>query len=311
MDKKLISICIPILNEQENIELIYKKVTSIFDKLKDKYYYELIFTDNNSSDKSFEIIKKLNQSDKNVKCYSFSNNIGKERSLLNGYKLANGSAAIQLDCDLQDPPELIDEFIKKWEEGYDYIYAVRTNRKENFILNKFRKLFYRLINFLSHSELKNDVGDFSLVDKKIINAIKTLDERDTYLRGFIYSLGYNSFGIEHTREQRLAGKTKFSFLNYIGEAFKGITNHTIAPLRIATIFGLVISIIAVVGVVYYGINKIIDPTSSPAGFTTQMFILLITLALNSIFLGIIGEYIGKIYNQLKKFDKTIIIKKID
>ena len=100
-------------------------------------------------------------------------------------------------------------------------------------------------------------------------------------------------------------------MNYIGEAFKGITNHTIAPLRIATIFGLVISIIAVVGVVYYGINKIIDPTSSPAGFTTQMFILLITLALNSIFLGIIGEYIGKIYNQLKKFDKTIIIKKID
>lgn len=311
MDKKLISICIPILNEQENIELIYKKVTNIFDKLKDKYYYELIFTDNNSSDKSFEIIKKLNQSDKNVKCYSFSNNLGKERSLLNAYKLANGSAAIQLDCDLQDPPELIDEFIKKWEEGYDYIYAVRTNRKENFILNKFRKLFYRLINFLSHSELKNDVGDFSLVDKKIINVIKTLDERDTYLRGFIYSLGYNSFGIEHIREQRLAGKTKFSFLNYIGEAFKGITNHTIAPLRIATIFGLVISIIAVVGVVYYGINKIIDPTSSPAGFTTQMFILLITLALNSIFLGIIGEYIGKIYNQLKKFDKTIIIKKID
>jgi polyisoprenyl-phosphate glycosyltransferase len=311
MYKKLISVCIPILNEEDNIELIYKKIIHIFEKYKNKYDYEIIFTDNKSSDDSFNIIKKINETDKNVKCYSFSNNIGKERSLINAYKLAKGDAAIQLDCDLQDPPELIENFIKKWEEGYDYVYAVRKNRKENIILKNLRKVFYRVINFLSHSELKNDVGDFSLIDKKIIEIIKTIDERDTYLRGFIYSLGFKSFGIEHTREKRFAGKTKFTFFKYISESFKNITNHTIAPLRIATLFGLIVGIVSVASLVYYFIQKVIDPTSSPAGFTTQILIMLIILAVNSIFLGILGEYIGKIYNQLKKFDKTIIIKRIE
>ena len=155
------------------------------------------------------------------------------------------------------------------------------------------------------------MGDFSLVDKKIIDIIKTIDERDTYLRGFIYSLGFKSCGIEHTREKRFAGKTKFTFFKYISDSFKNITNHTIAPLRIATLFGLIVGIISIVGLGYYFFQKVVDPTGSPAGFTTQIFIMLIILALNSIFLGILGEYVGKIYNQLKKFDKTIIIKRIE
>ena len=311
MNKKLISICIPILNEEDNIELIYNKILCIFNKYKNNYDYEIIFTDNNSSDKSFEIIKKINEIDKNVKCYSFSNNIGKERSLINAYKLAKGDAAIQLDCDLQDPPELIENFIKKWEEGFDYVYAIRKNRKENIILRNLRKVFYRVINFLSHSELKNDVGDFSLIDKKIIEIIKTIDERDTYLRGFIYSLGFKSYGIEHIREKRIAGKTKFTFFKYISDSFKNITNHTIAPLRVATLFGLIVGIISVASLGYYFFQKLVDPNSSPEGFTTQILITLIILALNSIFLGILGEYVGKIYNQLKKFDKTIIIKQVE
>lgn len=311
MEKKIISICIPILNEEENIQSIYEKIKNIFIKYEQVYQYEIIFTDNNSSDNSFEIIKKINLTDKNVKCFSFSNNIGKERSLINAYKLANGSAAIQLDCDLQDPPELIDEFIKKWEEGYDYVYGIRKNRKENFVIKNFRKAFYRIINFLSHSELKNDVGDFSLIDEKIIKIIKSIDERDTYLRGFIYSLGFKNYGIEHVREERIAGKTKFNFFKYILESFKNITNHTIAPLRIATLFGITVGLISVAGLVYYFIKKLIDPAGSPQGFTTQMFVMLILLASTNIFLGILGEYIGKIYNQLKKFDKTIVIKKIE
>lgn len=311
MEKKIISICIPILNEEENIQSIYEKIKNIFIKYEQVYQYEIIFTDNNSSDNSFEIIKKINLTDKNVKCFSFSNNIGKERSLINAYKLANGSAAIQLDCDLQDPPELIDEFIKKWEEGYDYVYGIRKNRKENFVIKNFRKAFYRIINFLSHSELKNDVGDFSLIDEKIIKIIKSIDERDTYLRGFIYSLGFKNYGIEHVREERIAGKTKFNFFKYILESFKNITNHTIAPLRIATLFGITVGLISVAGLIYYFIKKLIDPAGSPQGFTTQMFVMLILLASTNIFLGILGEYIGKIYNQLKKFDKTIVIKKIE
>tara|TARA_A100000164_G_C21937405_1_gene788761 strand:- start:1396 stop:2331 length:936 start_codon:yes stop_codon:yes gene_type:complete len=311
MEKKIISICIPILNEEDNIDLIYAKIKSIFKKYNQIYQYEIIFTDNNSTDKSFEIIKNINLTDKNVKCYSFSNNIGKERSLINAYKLAKGSAAIQLDCDLQDPPELIDKFIKKWEEGYDYVYGIRKNRKENFLMKNLRKVFYRLINFLSHSELKNDVGDFSLIDEKIITILKSIDERDTYLRGFIYSLGFKSFGIEHVQEKRTAGKTKFNFFKYILESFKNITNHTIAPLRIATLFGITVGLISIFGLIYYFIKKLIDPMGSPQGFTSQMFIMLILLASTSIFLGILGEYIGKIYNQLKKFDKTIIIKKVE
>ena len=182
--------------------------------------------------------------------------------------------------------------------------------KKTFLIKNLRKIFYRLINFLSHAELKNDVGDFSLVDKKIIEILKSIDERDTYLRGFIYSLGFKSFGIEHTRNDRIAGNTKFNFFKYVSESFKHITNHTIAPLRIATLFGLII-FFSFIGFVYYFIQKIFDPTSSPQGFTTLVFLMLLILALNSIFIGIIGEYVGKIYNQLKKFDKTVIIKKIE
>ncbi|WP_440938064.1 glycosyltransferase family 2 protein [Candidatus Pelagibacter sp.] len=309
--KKIISFCIPILNEEENIRPLYEELIKILEKYKNVYSYEIIFTDNKSTDNSYKIIQEINSIDKNVKCYSFSNNMGKERSLINAYKFSSGDAAIQLDCDFQDPPELIDNFIKKWEEGYEYVYAIRKNRKENFLIKNLRKIFYRLINFLSHAELKNDVGDFSLVDKKIIEILKSIDERDTYLRGFIYSLGFKSFGIEHTRNDRIAGNTKFNFFKYVSESFKHITNHTIAPLRIATLFGLIISFFSFIGFVYYFIQKIFDPTSSPQGFTTLVFLMLLILALNSIFIGIIGEYVGKIYNQLKKFDKTVIIKKID
>ena len=311
MKLKIISVCIPILNEEDNIVPIYNKIKNIFKKYDQVYSYEIIFTDNNSSDKSFEIIEQINSLDKNVKCYSFSKNIGKERSLFNAYKFAKGSAVIQIDCDFQDPPELIDEFIKKWEEGYDYVYGIRKNRKENFLIRNLRKVFYRIINFLSHTELKNDVGDFSLIDVKIINIIKTVDERDTYLRGFIYSLGFKNYGIEHLRERRIAGKTKFTLFKYILESLKNITNHTIAPLRFATFFGITVGVMSIFASIYFFIKKLLDPTASPQGFTTQIFILLVLLASTSIFMGILGEYIGKIYNQLKKFDKTVVIKKIE
>lgn len=298
--KKVISIIIPVFNEDKNIVPIYKALLPIIESYKKKYTFEILFTDNHSSDDTFKIILSLHELDSRIKLLRFSRNFGYQKSILTGYLNASGDAAIQIDCDLQDPPDLIRNFLDAWEKGYLVVYGVRKTRKENFIIKLFRKLFYRTINFLSEDNLPLDAGDFRLIDRKIIEILGKIDDAQPYLRGAISSMGYKQLGIPYDRQAREKGKSNFKFRDLFGLAFDGILNHSIVPLRMASIFGLLISLTTIVLIIIYSLGKVYFDLNWPSGFTTLVVISLFGISLNALFLGIIGEYLGRIYKQIKK-----------
>ncbi|MCE9599036.1 MAG: glycosyltransferase family 2 protein [Spirochaetia bacterium] len=304
--KKLLSIIIPAFNEADNIERTYKVLLETLKTLARKYDYEIIFTDNHSTDDSFEILQRLGRLDRRVKAIRFSRNFGYQKSILTGYLNASGAAAIQVDCDLQDPPEIIIEFVRKWEQGAAVVYGVRRTRKENWLINTLRKLFYRIVAVLSEDTLPVDAGDFRLVDRKIIEELKRMEDATPYLRGAIATMGYEQIGVPYDRAERDIGESKFSFSGYFKLAVDGIVNHSVIPLRIATYVGLVISVITFLAIIVYILLRIFVGANWPSGFTTITIFLLLSISLNALFLGVIGEYLARIFKQVKKRSLTLV-----
>ena len=310
-EKKTISIVIPVFNEEENIPNAYDRVLSVVEQYKDKYNTEILFTDNHSSDNTNDLLTEIAAKNNSVKVIRFSKNFGYQQSILAGYVYSSGDAVVQLDCDMQDPPELILDFINYWEEGYEIVYGIRKSRKENFVINNIRKLFYKLIQTLSNDNLPMNAGDFRLIDKKIVEILRDLDKNKIYLRGLIASFGFKQKGIEYDRERRKKGLSNFKLADLFGLAFDGILNHSMLPLRLASIVGILISLITIFGSLGYLIIKVYYPNTWPPGFATTTILILISISLNGLFLGIIGEYIGRIYNILKKRPNVIIEKKLN
>lgn len=306
MGKRLISIVIPVFNEEENALPCYTAVKAELEKLADRFEYEFIFTDNRSKDRTFELLKQIAERDSRVRVARFSRNFGYQRSIFTGYCLAQGDCAIELDCDLQDPPQLISDFISKWEEGYEVVYGIRKTREETWFLEQIRKVFYWLIRFLSEEELPLNAGDFRLVDRKVLDQLKRLYDAAPYLRGTIASMGFNQIGIPYERRKRSRGRTKFGLSSLVSLALDGIVNHSIVPLRCATFTGFLISF----GLLFYflalGILSVFFHFSWPRGFATISILILISITLNALFLGIIGEYLGRIYHQVKRPPITVI-----
>jgi len=308
--RRLITICVPVFNEELNIEPLYAALQPIMDQLSDRYDFELLFTDNHSTDHTFEALERLAARDVRVRAIRFSRNFGFQRSIATGYANARGDAAIQIDCDLQDPPALILEFVRKWEQGYKVVYGVRSSRKESWWMNFVRKMFYRIIDSLSEDELPLDAGDFRLLDRCVLDELQKFEDNQPYLRGTIASLGFDQIGIPYDRAERQRGQSKFSFGELIGLALDGILNHSVVPLRIATYLGLAISLLTFLGIVAYGIGRLFLGKNWPPGFATLIVLILGSLSLNALFLGIIGEYLGRIYRQVKRRPLTIIEREI-
>lgn len=304
--KKLVSIIVPVLNEEGNVERLYEAVTQVMVDLEVRYDYELIFTDNHSSDSTFAKIEQLAAKDPRVSGFRFSKNFGFQRSILTGYMKTSGDAVIQIDADLQDPPELIPEFIEKWEEGYDVVYGVRRSRQEGWLIALARRTFYKLIDLLSEDDLPRDAGDFRLVSRRIVELLGQVDDYHPYLRGLIASLGFEQLGIPYDRARRTSGESKFSIPRLIGLAVDGILVHSVIPLRIATFVGLAMSLVMMLGILGYGLSRLVFGVDWPAGFATTTVLLLLGITLNGLFLGIIGEYLGRLYQQAKKRPITII-----
>ena len=310
-NKKLVSLIIPVFNEEENITPLYEALAPILKQHKDQYDFELIFTDNHSTDSTFSRLSELQERDPRVRAFRFSRNFGYQKSIFTGYLKARGDALIQLDCDLQDPPELITEFLKHWEDGCAVVYGVRRSRKESAVLHYARKLFYRLADYLSADELPVDVGDFRLIDKKIVAVLRQVDDAQPYLRGMIAAMGFRQHGIPYDRHNRERGTSNFRFKDLVGLAIDGILNHSIVPLRIATFVGIAISIITFLAIIGYSLAKLFLGTSWPAGFTTIAVLILAGISVNALFLGIIGEYLGRIYQQVKKRPLVIVESELD
>lgn len=309
--KTLISIVSPVYNESENIDRLYQAITHEADKLKDQYDFEFLFTDNCSEDDTFEKLAKLAETDSRIRVIRFSRNFGYQRSILTGYLNARGQAAIQLDADLQDPPSMISEFLEEWRNGYDVVYGVRRGRDENPAMEKTRKLFYWVVDALSEQSIPRNAGDFRLVGRRVIEELRRLDGGTPYIRGTISEIGFAQIGIPYKRDDRTAGKTKFNFTRLITFAIDGILNHSILPLRLAAFVGIGCSIVTLLGIFYYSFWYLIGGADWPAGFATTTVLLLFSISLNALFLGIIGEYLGRLYINSKGMPITIIDKEID
>lgn len=306
MNRKLISLVVPMFNEEENVVAFFDAVRAVILPLELQYDFEFIVTDNHSTDATFRLLREIAGRDPRVKVIRFSRNFGYQRSILTGYLRARGDAAIQLDADLQDPPEMIPDFLRKWEEGYKVVFGVRRERRESAFRTGLRKIFYRVIDYLSEDELPHDAGDFRLIDRALLAELRQMDDRQPYLRGSIAAMGFEQFGIPYDRPERLRGKSKFSWGDLVKLALDGILNHSTVPLRIASYSGMVISCLTVVGIFVYGIGRLVLGRDWPAGFATTTILILFSLSLNALFLGIIGEYLGRIYLQVKKQSLTIV-----
>ena len=304
--KKLISIVIPVLNEEPNILLCYRAIAETMSGVADNYDYEMIFTDNHSTDNTFKLLQDLCKQDKKVKLIRFSRNFGYQKSILTGFLYAKGDAAIQLDCDLQDPPKLIPDFLGYWETGYKVVYGIRRQRRENYLLTSVRRLFYVVVNKLSEDSLPLDAGDFRLIDRSVINALRFTRDSDPYLRGAISSIGFQQIGIPYDRSERKHGNSKFGSAAMFRLAVAGILNHSVIPLQLATYMGLFISIIMFILATVYFVGRITFGSDWLPGFATTTILILLSFSLNAIFLGIIGTYVGRIFSEVRRRPLTIV-----
>jgi glycosyltransferase involved in cell wall biosynthesis len=304
--RKLISICVPVYNEEDNVEPFYDRMSAVMATLADRYDFEILFTDNHSEDATFERLAELSARDPRVRVIRFSRNFGFQRSILTNYVNTRGDAAIQLDVDLQDPPELIVQFLDLWETGYKVVYGIRRSRPdESAWLHSARKVFYRLIDLLSEDQLPHDAGDFRLIDRCVVDQLKMISDQQPYLRGLIASMGFRQFGIVYDRAARERGSSKFNLVRLTGLALDGILHHSIVPLRLATFFGVAMSGVAALGGLYYFLGRLFFREDWPQGLASTTILILFSIGMNALLLGIIGEYIGRIYKNVKTMPITI------
>jgi dolichol-phosphate mannosyltransferase len=304
--RPLVSIVVPVYNEEANILPFYDAVVKVTERLDSTYRFEFVFTDNHSTDATFALLRDLALRDQRVRAFRFSRNFGFQRSIMTGYTQARGDAAIQMDVDLQDPPELIVSFLEEWQNGADVVYGVRMKRPESWFISTQRMIFYRLIDRLSEEKIPLDAGDFRLISRRVIDLLKSFEDAHPYLRGTIATLGFKQVGISYNRNARLRGESKFPFSKLLSLAIDGILNHSIVPLRISTYFGLLVSIVTLISVGGYAAAKLIYGSQWPAGFATLAALILASISINAMLLGIIGEYLGRMYRQQKRQPLTII-----
>lgn len=304
--RPLISICVPVLNEESNLHALYETACRDLAPLAGRYDLEFIFTDNHSNDRTFAILHEMARHDSRIRVFRFARNVGFQKSILTGYLQSRGDAVVQIDCDLQDPPALILKFVEAWEQGYHVVYGVRKSRPEGFLIRTAREIFYWLVDKLSEHPLPRQAGDFRLVARPVIEAVRHMDDAFPYLRGVIAGLGYNQIGIDYAREERRTGVSKFNLRGLTALAFDGILATSIVPLRIAVYLGLFVSLLAAAATVFYLVRFFLQGQTWPSGFATLVLLLTFSIGINSLFLGIIGEYVGRLYVQSKRNPISLI-----
>ncbi len=308
--KPLISIVVPVYNEEQTIPVFYPAVLEVIEPLGAEYNFEFIFTDNHSTDRTPQLLADLALRDDRIRAFRFSRNFGYQRSILTAYLKSSGDAAIQLDCDLQDPPQLIPLFLQTWRQGSDVVYGVRKSRLEGRRWTYARKLFYWLVDFLSEDPIPRDAGDFRLISRRVIEELRRINEPSPYLRGTIATLGFRQTGIDYARQARTIGSSKFSFYDNIKLALDGIVNQSVVPLRMATYVGTSVALLTVIASLGYILAYYTVGFRAPAGFTTTTVLILGSLGVNAMLLGIIGEYLGRMYLQMKNRSITIIEREL-
>ena len=297
---KKISISSPCFNEEDNVEICYQTIKELFEGPLKGYEREHVFVDNASTDKTVEILKRIAADDPAVKIVINARNFGVFRSAFNGLKYTTGDAVIVLlPVDLQDPPELIPEFVTLWEQGYEVVAGARTDRNEGFWMTRARSLFYRIVNRLSDFEISPNVGEFQLLDRKVMNALLMHEDQYPYIRGIISSLGFKRIIVPYAWKVRERGQSKHNLPMLLDQAMNGIFSFTRAPMRACTISGAVIAAFSIAFSIFSVIAYLIAPDAAPRGVTTIIASLFFLSGVQLLFIGILGEYVTSIHNQVR------------
>ena len=295
---KKVTILIPCYNEEQSIPLLYQELSSLIDNHQ-AYDWEILFVNDGSKDNTIHLIKQLSHQDHRIAYVDLSRNFGKEAAMLAGFDYATGDCMVIMDADLQHPPHLIPEMLKYWEEGYDDVYAKRTTRgKESWLRKNLSLLYYKLLQKTTRVEILQNVGDFRLLDRKCIDTLKQLRESERYTKGMFCWIGFNKKEIEFEQGDRVAGQTSWNYLGLFNLAIEGITSFTIAPLRLSTMIGIIVSLIAFIYMCVI-IAKTLIWGEDVQGFPTLMVVILFLGGVQLLSLGIIGEYLGRIFHETK------------
>ena len=296
---KLITIIIPAYNEEQSIEALYDKLCQLMDS-HTEVGFELLFVNDGSTDHTQEVLERLAAADQRVAYVKLSRNFGKEAAMLAGFDHACGQCAVIMDADLQHPPHVIGEMLQWWEQGYEDVYARRRTRgKEGRLRRWLTMKFYRLLARSTRFDVLQNVGDFRLLDRKCIDALRQLRETERYTKGLYSWIGFRKKEILFDQEERRYGESHWSFMQLMGLAVEGITSFTTAPLRLATIMGFITGIGAFIYLIYTFVKALVygDPV---AGYPTLICVMLFLGAVQLICLGIIGEYLGRVFNESKR-----------
>lgn len=297
--KKLISIVVPAYNEEQVLPIFHERLSRVIDRLTD-YFWEVVFVNDGSKDRTQQCIEEIRSRDERVTSVNLSRNFGKEIAMAAGFEHAHGDAVVVIDADLQDPPELIEEFLHTWEIGYDIAYARRTHRDgETWLKKATAAYFYRIMGRISNVQIPADTGDFRLMSRRAVDALLQLREHHRFMKGLFAWIGFPSKAIDYRREPRAAGKTKFNYWKLWNFALEGITSFTILPLKIASYIGVLVSITAFFAGAYILIKTLLWGDPVP-GYPTLMITILFLGGVQLLFIGILGEYLGRIYNETKR-----------
>lgn len=307
--KKLISIVIPAFNEEEVVDELAKRLKTIMAE-NSAYDFEAIIVENGSKDTTFEKLVKINKEDKRFKIVQLSRNFGCDGGITAGLNYAKGDAAVIMNADLQDAPEIISKFIRKWEEGYEIVYGIIQKRLGVSFLRKFLSAsFYKIINKLTNNVIPEGASDFRLMDKKVYSVVNQMQERNRFLRGIVAWSGFKQIGIHYDRPPRFAGRSKANFLTVLKVAMNGIFSFSYFPLRLVTALGVLVSIGSfITGAIEIGLYLKYGRTVP--GFTTTILIILFLFGILFFILGIMGEYLARIYDEVKQRPNYIVRKEI-
>jgi polyisoprenyl-phosphate glycosyltransferase len=308
--KRLVTISVPVLNEAENVEPLMRRLRAVAEAHR-RYDFEFLFTDNASTDATFERLASQARADSRVRVIRFTRNFGFQISILTNYLHARGDAAIQIDADLQDPPELFGDFLAAWEQGYKVVYGIRRSRPENPVLSVARKVFYRTLAKLSAVELPVDAGDFRLIDRAVIEDLRKVEDEAPYIRGAIAQLGYRQIGIPYDRAERQRGRSKFHLLSLIRLAVDGVCGQSTKPLELITLLGTLLSVLSFLAALFYFTWYLLVVRKPPQGFTTLVILILMSTSVQTAFIGLLGEYIGRIFKNTRHIPAPIIDQRIE
>ena len=308
MDKKLISIVVPMYYEEQVALEFYKRLTKAVSGK--SFDYEILFVNDGSKDKTEQILKELAEKDKKVKVINFARNFGHQVAVTAGIYNALGDAVVLIDADLQDPPELIPEFVEKWQKGYQVVYAKRLKRKgESFFKKVSAKYFYKVLNFLSDTDIPKDTGDFRLMDRCVVEVFKLMPEKHKFIRGMVSWIGFDQTFIEYERDERFAGETKYPLKKMLKFALDGILSFSTKPLKLVTEIGLLTVVMSFFVLLFALYMKFSG--QSELGWTSIMVVVTFFSGVQLLSIGILGEYIGRIYDETRNRPAFIVKSKLN